>query len=185
MLLLILSIVVASVPFGRNWVQQSKAQTMASTPDVVMGDGSVRFLKSNIESAIWAITSRQIFRACISNASPTNDGDNDDIDTFVLFMRSTLGQVIERELRVTAGEFRCIDVSRSEFIAAGVVPEATGRIQFEIDIVHRHEVASVNSAQEIVTGSIETIETVTGDTTVYQKLDANRFRLFSEGVPVP
>jgi hypothetical protein len=176
-----IALVIGCLQLRSGWVQSSKAQTAAATPfQVGLGDGSVR----SIQPAIWAITSTQTFRACVSNAAP-GDGDNDDLEAFAIFMRSPVSQVIERDLRVPVGEFRCTDVFPSDFIAAGAVPEATGRIQFQIDIVHTNEVASSNSAQESAVGSIETIETATGKTTVYQRLGSDRARVFVERVPLP
>jgi hypothetical protein len=78
-------------------------------------------------------------------------------------------RIMERALRIPVGAFRCTDVTPEQLVAAGAVPEPTGRVNFLLIASAFTDVdtSAINPGQQLPVGSIETIERETGQTRIY------------------
>lgn len=94
----------------------------------------------------------------------------------VLNVADSAGDVVlQRDLRIPAGEFRCTDTPYEELVAAGLEPDrTTGAVTFRIDIIRpktvgANEAISVGSNQTRAVGAVMSMDTATGKVETYQK----------------
>jgi hypothetical protein len=133
----------------------------------------------DVPAVHWGIAQNQTLRICTANVSPSLDGKPTEQFSFVFFqIKNQLGQsIIETRLLVPANNYRCADFSRSSLIAAGLVPEPTGRVDFMVTFqatlagttVGANETLTVGGARESIVGSIETLDSNTGQTQAYER----------------
>ena len=77
---------------------------------------------------------------------------------------------MQRELRVSVGEFQCIDISHAELVAAGLSPDpTTGAITFRIDILGQRgrTEETVGANQNRTIGAVMSVDTATGKIETY------------------
>jgi hypothetical protein len=120
-----------------------------------------------------------MLRICQANPAPSlGDGPTEQISLVFMAVKNQAGQtLIVRRLEVPADNFRCADFSPSSLVAAGLVAESNGRLDFMLTFqatlsgaeVGPNETMRVGGARELSVGSIETIDANTGQTQAYER----------------
>jgi hypothetical protein len=76
--------------------------------------------------------------------------------------------VLERELQVPVGQFRCTDFSYQSLVAAGVVPQSNGALQFFVSLGTQTSKRAVGATQAITVGAVQSIDVSTGEIKLHQ-----------------
>ena len=165
-ILAMVSLAAASVLIGGGWLQPPKARAQ-------LGDGSVKFIKDDISTYVWDITGTQRLRVCAgsqSSAAPT-----ESVSLNFTKIRNQAGDVIlEKQVRVPAGEFRCNYYSYEELIAAGLDPDPTTGatppflVVVGTERVGMNRTTNVGAAESITVGAVQSIDVATGKIELYQ-----------------
>jgi hypothetical protein len=138
-----------------------------------------------ILSFAWGASQSQTFRVCISNpeVSPQSSDPTETVSLHFAKIQTQAGNVVlERELRVPVGEFRCVDISYDELVAAGLDPEPTSLIQYLIVIDSRSSrgrTDTVGASQRVTVGALQSINVGTGKIELYQSFDTRQTRQLS------
>jgi len=123
-----------------------------------------------IESFSWGISQPQLLRICISHTERSARSSSSTRESVAFYFNQIKTQAGEellvKELRVPSGEFRCIDFSHAELIAAGLVPEPNSRLQFLVNITspQQQDSATVGATQAITVGAAQSISVGSGKT---------------------
>jgi hypothetical protein len=123
-------------------------------------------------------------RICVAGV-PTRKSSQHASETFPLnFAEIKLhgengSELLVRELRVPAGEFRCTDFSYEHLVAAGFSPEpTTGALKYLVAITQRSSRGRTDTvdSNEVITihgqhteGAVQTIDVVSGRIELYER----------------
>lgn len=139
-----------------------------------------------VTSFHWGITQQQMLRVCLSNRAESPRHSTLELENVSLvFSKIVTGsgdEILVRELRVPAGQSRCTDFSYGEMVAAGLDPEPTDRIQFQVIFsapASAGRTVTVGGAQAITVGAVQSINIETGKTEQYQSFRTSQTRQIS------
>lgn len=123
-----------------------------------------------LDSFAWGVSSQQSMRVCIGNgvtaAEPTA---TEQISLSFVAIKFEFGEtVLERELQVPVGQFRCTDFSYQSLVAAGVVPQSNGALQFFVSLRTQTSKRTVGATQAITVGAVQSIDVSTGEIKLHQ-----------------
>ena len=137
----------------------ASSPTVAQT-DVLVVDGT----------SVGVLATTQTLKTCVST-SPRTSGRVPTQDFHFTKILDRAGLVVlESELTVPTGGFRCVDVPYAELVAAGLEPDPTTRaITFRVDILsprgRTEEHVGANQTRTI--GAVMAIDTATGKAEFY------------------
>ena len=135
-----------------------------------------------IESFSWGISQTQLLRICISPTGRLTRSSSSTRERVAFYFNQIKTQAGEellvKELRVPSGEFRCVDFSHAELIAAGLAPEPNSRLQFMVNITspQQPDSATIGAAQQITVGAAQSISIDSGKTETYMPLRTTQTR---------
>lgn len=135
-----------------------------------------------IESFSWGISQSQLLRICISHTgrpARSSSSTRESVAFYFNQIKTQAGEeLLVKELRVPSGEFRCLDFSHAELVAAGFIPEANSRLQFMVNITspEQSDSATVGAAQQITVGAAQSISVDSGKTETYMPFRTNQTR---------
>lgn len=127
----------------------------------------------------WALTPSEMMRICLVGlvTTPTSAA----IDWEIAVFDADGATLLSKEVRVPQQGFSCVDTTAEELRLAGLEPEASGRLQFGLQIALQELVTLVEREKPekiVVTGneihSVETIKTLTGETTNSHRFESSR-----------
>lgn len=137
----------------------------------------------NIESFAWGISQPQLLRICMgSGGSASSRIIREEVSFIYVGIKFETGDVVlERLLTVPPGQFRCTDISHSELVAAGLVPESNTRVQFLVS-VGITEALTVGAAQQVTVGALsaETINIASGRTENYKTIQTRQITVVQD-----
>jgi hypothetical protein len=142
-----IGVIVVSLLIVAGLTDHSKAQVQSDDP----------------QSFIWGISPTQIARVCLANAPNPNDPPpTETISVYFVAIKNQSGQtVIQRELRIPVGEFRCTDFTLRQLEDAGLPTDRPPKKTFLIFC------SGPNTASQQTVGSIETIDIESGQSRIY------------------
>lgn len=110
------------------------------------------------------LTQAQFLRTCISNSSRTAIQPPPSALHVELIWDSSGEVVLQQELRVPTGEFRCLDIPYAQLVAAGLPPDPiTGAVTFRVDILSpRGEAETVGANESRTVGAVMSVDAATG-----------------------
>jgi len=140
-----------------------------------------------IESFAWGISQPQLLRICISNIEGSARPSSSELENISLVfskIQTEAGdEVLVKELRVPRAQFRCIDFSHAELVAAGLVPEPTSRVQFLVKITsqqRQHKTHTVGATQTVTVGAAQSISVGTGKTETYKTIGTRQTTIIQD-----
>ena len=150
----------------------------AGHPGVIQvgfADGSVRFLSNSVSVNVWTLSNSQKLRVSITQSS----GDITTTAAKIRIKDQRGNLILEKDLQVPADQFRYVDFSHEELVAAGLNPEPTGDLPFlvELSVVvyrdtnipsSRDETETVGSNRTINLGAAQSIDVGSGRTGFYR-----------------
>jgi hypothetical protein len=131
-----------------------------------------------LNTAIWGVPPSQTLRICmifvvIPNIADAPAASTDKRKQSLYFpeMMNQSGEVLlQAELSVPAGEFRCVDISYDELLRAGLEPDpTTGALSFRVRI--RADSQDGNRTESV--GAIMNLDSLTGKVELYQSIDGS------------
>lgn len=136
----------------------------------------------NIESFAWGISQPQLLRICMGSGGASSRIIREEVSFIYVGIKFETGDVVlERLLTVPPGQFRCTDISHSELVAAGLVPESNTRVQFLVS-VGITEALTVGAAQQVTVGALsaETINIASGRTENYKTIQTRQITVVQD-----
>ena len=129
----------------------------------------------HLESFSWGMNQTQYLRICMGNVgSDSSAGPRESVSFVFARIKFPPGNVaLEKSLSVPQGQFRCVDVSHSELVAAGLVPDSNTRVQFLVTVGASRSL-TVGAAQTETVGSAETISIAGGRTESYKTIQTRQ-----------
>jgi hypothetical protein len=125
----------------------------------------------DVQSWVWGITNNQVLRVCLDNVLASDPQPMEGISLNFVAIKDQFGHsLLERELRIRAGEFLCTDFSQPQLVAAGLIPEPSGRTQFLILVSGpngANRSAESDAGRPLTIGSIETFDVADGQSRIY------------------
>ena len=138
----------------------------------------------DLDSFHWGTTTSQKLRICVVGNS-TRKSSGHAPESFSLnfaqikLYAETGSELLVRELRVPAGEFRCTDFSYEQLVAAGLSPDrTTGALKYLIAVTQRSSRGKTDTvdSNEVITihgqhteGAVQTIDTISGRIELYER----------------
>jgi hypothetical protein len=138
----------------------------------------------DLDSFQWGTTTSQKLRICIVG-DLTRKSSGHPTESFRLNVAEiklhveTGSELLVRELRVPAGEFRCTDFSYEQLVAAGLSPDPTsGALKYLIAITQRSSRGRTDTvdSNEVITihgqrteGAVQTIDVISGRIELYER----------------
>lgn len=123
-----------------------------------------------VVSFAWGINPSQSMRICIGHGVAA--GDRMVTETFWLSFETIKIEsgetVLERELQVPLGQFRCTDFTYESLVAAGVVPRSNTALQFFVSLRGQSSGRTVGATQAITVGAVQSIDVSTGEIKLQQ-----------------
>jgi hypothetical protein len=124
----------------------------------------------------------QLLRICISHtgiSARSSSSTRESVAFYFNQIKTQAGEeLLVKELRVPSGEFRCVDFSHAELIAAGLVPEPNSRLQFMVNITSPQQPgsATVGATESITVGAAQSISVDSGKTETYMPFRTTQTR---------
>jgi hypothetical protein len=177
MILVMVALAAASFQLSGRWSQPAEARAQ-------LGDGSVKFIKGDIPTYVWAITRMQRLRVCAGSQSSAAPTESFSLN-FTKIKNQAGDVILEKQAQVPAGEFRCNYYSHEELIAAGLDPDpTTGATPPFLVVVGSERVGTnrttnVGAAETITVGAVQSINVATGKIELQQSFKS--FQIISAG----
>ena len=177
MILAMVALAAASFQLSGRGLQPAKARAQ-------LGDGSVKFIKADIPTYVWAISRTQSLRVCAGSQSSAASSESFSFN-FTKIENQAGDVILEKQAQVPAGEFRCNYYSYEELIAAGLDPDpTTGATPPFLVVVGSERVGTnrttnIGAAESITVGAVQSIDVATGKIELHQSFKS--FQIISAG----